>query len=440
MSNKVKEEGISVVPYLQEINVYESIFDNTISGTVTLVEDIGLIELVPIIGVEYLWLAFEVDDSTNGEKVHKFERMFRVVKVRDVSYPRHDHRVFTLELSTHEFVASIAQRISRQYDKTVREAVEDILKKDLGVSGKRLLTVEDTYGKIRITIPNYTPLQAINFLTLLGQTKDQKESNFVFFETLKGFHFTSVSKLITDGLKEAGNTVYRVNPGDVTGNADTTDNIVRNSIQRLFQEQTVDTLVDISGGMLRSRMIHFDFLARQLKHTDDSRYSETFKKTQHLADNPVYPENFDKGVGKNVRTFTFPTNVWSKDGKWMKQDSETPEQRLYEAIVLHNRQMKEITHVQTLIEMPGHPEIHAGSVMNIAYPATRAIAGKSGSKTESIAEKDTPLFTGPHLVTAVRHCLMPQGAGTLEYTMHLKVCKDSFRQTVGKFADGETYE
>jgi hypothetical protein len=432
------EQGVDVSSFLQQVDIYESIFDNTISGSIVLLENIGLIELIPIIGVEYLWFSFETEDD-KGE-VRKFARQFRVVKVRDVSYPRHDYRLFSLDLLTQEFVASISQRISRQYEKkTVKEAVQDILKKDLLVDKPKML--EDTNGKITVTIPNYTPLQAINFLSLLGQTKDKKESNFVFFETLEGFHFTSISKLIKDGKKAAGNITFMIDPGNITGVDKSDDETVRNGVSRIYQEQTADVLVDIAGGMLRSQMIHFDFLARKIEHTEDSRYTETFKKTEHLGEEPVYPPNFDHGLKKNVRTFTVPTNVWSVKGTWMKKtDPDTPEQRLHEAIVLHNRQMREITHIQTLIELPGHPDIHAGSVMNIQYPSTRPMQDATLSITDSFPQKETPLFTGPHLVTSVRHKMSPVGGGQFDYQMHLKVCSDSHRTKALSFAEGELYE
>ena len=259
--------------------------------------------------------------------------------------------------------------------------------------------------------------------------------------TLDGFHFTSIAKLITDGLKviaAADHRVYRVNPGQLTGQP-TTDDVARNAISRLYQDQTFDTLVDIAGGMLRARMVHFDFMARKLEHIEDSRYTDTFKKTTHLAKGQVYPANFDQALSKNVRTFTFPTNVWTANGSWMQGKDDSPEQKLYEAIVLHNRQLKEITHVQTLVELPGHPEIRAGYVMDLQYPSTRIMAGANVNKQTSVQEKETPLFSGPHLVTSVRHVLIPQGAGQLEYRMHLKVCKDSYRSELGSFTDGETY-
>ena len=440
LAAKVGTEGLSVLEFIQEISVYESIFDNTISGAVTLLENVGLIELVPIVGVEYLWLSFEVDDDTLPGQTRKFTRMFRIIKVQDVSYPRHDHRLYTLQLSTHEFVSSVSNRISRPYDKwTCKDAVTDILQRDLGVTSDKIVEIEETYGKVSITIPNYTPLQAINFFTLLSQTKNQKESNFVFFETLAGFHFTSIAKLITDGLKtisDPNHRVYRFNPGALTGQP-TTDEIARNAISRIYQDQTFDTLVDIASGMLRSQMISFDFMARKLEYIQDSRYTDTFPKTTHLAPGPVYPLNYDQGVSKGVRTFTFPTNAWTANSVWMQGKDDAPEQRLYESIVLHNRQLKEATHIQTLVDMPGHPEIRAGYVMDIQYPSTRQMSGVNAGKQMSIPETETPLFSGPHLVVAVRHIFIPQGSGQLEYRMHLKVCKDSLRQTIGSFKSQE---
>ena len=435
----VVQNGIDISSRLQQIDIYESIFDNTISGSITVLENIGLIELIPIVGVEYLWLSFSVEDETGTEQ--RFERMFRIIKVRDVSYPRHDHRIYTLELSTHEFVTSVASRISRAYTGvTCEQAVVDILTRDLGVDPTRILDNESTTNAQSVTIPNYTPLQAINFFTLLAQTNaNPPESNFVFYETLRGFHFTSIAKLIKDG-KASNPKTFEANPGGVSGAEQTTDATVRNALFRIYNEQTFDTLMDIAGGTLRAKMIHFDFLARKLVYTADSRYTDTFKGREHLANNAVYPDNYDQGVSKSVRIFTFPSNYWSKDSKYIQSIDPMQEQRLFETIVLQNRQMKEITHLQTLVDMPGHPDIHAGAVIIINYPSTRQLNNTNVPITAPVLQQPTPLHSGFHLVTHVHHMLLPQGTGSFEYRMNLKACRDSVNSPLPAFTAGETYD
>lgn len=417
--------GFSVMPFVQRIDIYESIFDNTISGRITLLENIGLVEYLPIVGVETLAVAFEVEDSNGDTKL--FARSFRISKVHNQSFPRHDFRLYTMEFVTHEFVLSVGSRICRPYKQvTCTQAVRSILTQDLGLSPTsrpKLITQEETYDKIDVVIPNYTPLKAINHFAILAQTTDTKESNFLFFETLDGFHFTSIRKLIQDA--PATLPVFAANPGRMSGET-VEDAIARNSALRIHQDQSFDLLQDIAGGTLRSRMVHFDILARQLKYEDGSRYSDTFKKTTHLDAHPLYPENFDLSVGKDVRLFTVPSNFWSVKSSYAKSKGELLiEQRLREAIILRNRQLREIRHLQTLIDLPGRPELRAGSVVIVNYPSSRTLERKDVSINVPTWAEATPYYSGKHLVTSVHHILASQGNDAMEYRMNVRVCKDS---------------
>jgi hypothetical protein len=417
--------GFDLTAYVQKIDIYENIFDNTISGSVTLLENIGLIEYIPIVGVESVMVAFSVENSSGEAKT--FTRAFRVSKVSDIAYPRHDYRLYTLKLVTHEYVMSLSSRICRAFtNTTTRDAVREVLVKDLRIDPAQLITNEPTYDKVNIVIPNYTPLQTINYFTVLSQTSDNKESNFLFFETLDGFHFTSVSRLIRNGLAQRDFRTFEVNPGQVTGPF-VNDETARNAIKRVHQDQTFDLLTDITGGTLRAKMVYFDVLARKIEHNEDSRYSETFKKTTHLDKYPVYPENYDLSVSKDVRLFTVPSNAFSAQSKYSKSKGENAvEQRLRESIVLRNRQLREIRHVQSLIDLPGQPDLRAGDVVNVLYPSSRALEGQNVNINTPVFTQGTPFFSGKHLVTAVHHILASKGGDQMEYRMNIRVCKDSF--------------
>lgn len=259
---------------------------------------------------------------------------------------------------------------------------------------------------------------------MLSQTKESQESNFLFFETLDGFHFTSVAKLIADGSKDEVRT-FEANPGALT-NETVAESIATNAIRRVHQDQTFNLLEDIVGGTLRAKMLYFDILARKMDHQVDSKYTETFKKTTHLDKYPVYPENFDLSVSKDVRLFTVPSNVFSAQSQYQKRKGENQtEQRLRESIILRNRQLREIRHIQTLLDLPGQPDLRAGSVVNILYPSTRALEGENASINTSVYTKGTPFLSGKHLVTSVHHILTTKGSDSMEYRMNIRACKDS---------------
>lgn len=436
----LKSQGLSLLGYLQDITLYESIFDNTISGHITLLENVGLVELLPVVGVEVVHIGFSVLDDHGEEQ--KFARGFRVARVRDVSYPRHGFRMYTLDLVTNEFVVSLSSRISRPFEgKSCADAVRTIMTQDLGINtDKTFVAIEPTFGVMNAVIPNYTPLQAINYFTMLAQTvKAPHESNFLFFETLDGFFFQSVSSMITLGkvgtdLRDAKIVgpsrphevkTFRFDPGAITGGP-VEDKIVRNALLRMHQEQTFNLLEDITGGLFRSKMVHFDFLARKLAVEEDSRYTETFKKTTHLDKHPFYPNNFDLAVSKNTRIFTFPSNAWASKSQYLKSIEPQPDQNMWQAIVLRNRQLREIQHLQTLIDTPGHPELRAGKVIDVQYLPTHALQGSGDKSASSSGRGDpTPYYSGHHLITSLKHSLKLRGGMHFEYRMHMRVCRDS---------------
>lgn len=415
--------GFDLVPYLQEINIYESIFDNTLSATLSLLENVGLPEHVPIVGAEVVRIGFSVTDATGKERM--FDRGFRVVTLRDINFPRQNYRSYKLELATHEFVNSVSSRIARFFEnKRCDQAVEDILSKDL--KNRRPKFIEQTFGTFNTTIPNYTPLQAINYFTMLAQTnKTPRESNFLFYETLEGFRFESIYHMLMDG-KTKPIPRFKMDPNLMTGSRAKpgTDEEARNAVFRLHQEQNFDLITDIQGGLLRSKMVHFDFLARKLAHEEDSRYTDTFGKTTHLAGNQFYPKNFDLSVSKNTRIFTFPSNIWSANSSYLKQIETTPVQNMWEAIVLRNRQLREIQHFSTLLDIPGNPDLRAGNLVDVRYPVSHALTGDGKSPSSSVKDVPSPYYSGNHLVTSVRHQFLITGS-SIEYRMHLRACRDS---------------
>jgi hypothetical protein len=432
--------GFDITPFVQKIDIYESIFDNTISGSIAILENVGLTEYLPIVGVEVLALVFEVDAA---DGTHTFARAFRVVGIKDQTFPRHDWRLYTIQLVTNEFVKSISNRICRRFGKTCEDAVKDIMKTDLGLldaskpGQPQLLADDPTFGLVDIVIPNYSPLQAINYFTMLSQTVDAPhESNFLFFETLDGFHFTSIAKLIKNGVPNATGInklgkpvkVFDVAAGQVS-TAPTVDvDTMMNAINRIHQIQSFDLLFDIAAGTLRSRMVSFDFVARTVSKDKegDSRYTDSFGQTTHLDKFPVYPHNFDLTVSNNVRLFTFPTNLQSTQSPYIKANDPMSEQRLHEAVVLRNRQIREIQHLQNLLELPGQPDLRAGSVVVVNYPSTMVLEDKTDETINSSRQSNpTPFYSGPHLVTSVHHIITTKGTGSWDYRMNVKVCKDS---------------
>ena len=417
--------GQDISASVVSLDIYESIFQNTITGTVRLKETHGYPEYFPLVGTEFLFIEFVID-YLGEERI--FNRVFRIRKIGDQSFPKNEEREYTINLVTPEFFQSMSSRMTKRYTGTCAEAVKEIMETRLQIEDKRIYAAEKTSGTIDVLIPNYTPLQAINYFTAISLTEEVPyASNFLFYETLDGFYFRSIRGILQQ--YSAGNEVatFQVNANKLTGAQVIDEAQAFSSIIQIHQKNTLDVLTDATSGVLRSRMLHLDFFARKFTESD-SRYTETFKtyKDDHLAQYPLYPDNFDQSIDRNTKLFTTLSDTSSTESAYRKQnEGKVPPRRRHESDVLRNRQLREIQHLRTVLEVPGLPNLRAGTVIILNYPSTRLIEGESENLSAAAHQNPTPFHSGRHLVTKVRHNLVQISTGVMEYRMHIEATRDS---------------
>ena len=417
--------GQDISASVVSLDIYESIFQNTITGTVRLKETHGYPEYFPLVGTEFLFIEFVID-YLGEERI--FNRVFRIRKIGDQSFPKNEEREYTINLVTPEFFQSMSSRMTKRYTGTCAEAVKEIMETRLQIEDKRIYAAEKTSGTIDLLIPNYTPLLAINYFTAISLTEEVPyASNFLFYETLDGFYFRSIRGILQQ--YSAGNEVatFQVNANKLTGAQVIDEAQAFSSIIQIHQKNTLDVLTDATSGVLRSRMLHLDFFARKFTESD-SRYTETFKtyKDDHLAQYPLYPDNFDQSIDRNTKLFTTLSDTSSTESAYRKQnEGKVPPRRRHESDVLRNRQLREIQHLRTVLEVPGQPNLRAGTVIILNYPSTRLIEGESENLSAAAHQNPTPFHSGRHLVTKVRHNLVQISTGVMEYRMHIEATRDS---------------
>lgn len=426
-------------PFVHSINIYENIFQNTIVATLDIVEADALQEILPIVGGEQILIEFETD-RPESEEVYTFSQLFRIHRMINQSFPKNENRHYTLDLVTPEFYNSIGSRMTRRFaHQTASDAVKHVLNNYLNVSPQKLLKseFESTRDIIDTFIPNYTPLQAINYLTMMARI-DTKESNFVFYETLDGFYFKSISKIIADAKKQEPKNIptFSVNSDQLTG-AKTVDlTTAYNSIIHLHQDESFDVIRDIASGALRTKTLQLDFFGR-VYSTQDMQYSENFNKLEHLDQYPCYPENFEDIVNENVKQYIIPCNVAASQSKYISQKSPIQYDPIMENIPMRNHQLKTLLRNKTRLMVPGQPRIRAGNVINLFYPSSRMLQQGKDSTPEDVNKnlpRDiTPYHSGLHLITHVRHSLLRVSLGAMEYTAHIEVVRDAFGSPLPKF-------
>jgi len=268
---------------LQEINLYEDLFSNNLTGNIILLDALNLIKYLPIVGQEKLLLQYK----TPG--LNPIELIFDIFKITDRQLRKEEEVTYTLHFATPETRRNLQKRLSRSYDGFFHEIVEDIVENELELNPKRKLLryiensenleseegVDKTRYRQKIIIPNWHPLRAINWIAERSVAQDFYGSNFFFYETTHGYHFESIEKLVS--MKSKDTFVY--SPKHVDLQVKFNNNVDAYTIRSSF-----DTLKNTVGGLYANRLLTHDIVKKQwsIKDTD---YVEEYERFVHLEKN-----------------------------------------------------------------------------------------------------------------------------------------------------------
>jgi hypothetical protein len=215
-----------------EFNIYEDISSPTLAGNITILDGIGLMESVPIIGEEILEIEAKTENmkkvrspiakkgasegaekkksplAAGSENDGHIKLKFRVYKISDVTDQEYGLKRYTLHFCTEEYLINLKTKVMKGFKEPQRisKSMKDLYNKYFGSGSKRKkvkkVFIEPTKNINNLIIPNYTPFRAFNFLASRAVSVSQKAagSSFVFFETIKGHFFVSLETLMQGGL------------------------------------------------------------------------------------------------------------------------------------------------------------------------------------------------------------------------------------------------
>jgi len=109
-----------------ELNIYESIFENSIYGTITLRDSANHIQNLPIIGQEEI--SFALSTPTFSDVIDFKEYKGRIYKVTDKNRTLEREQVYTLHFVTKETLRNARTKLKKSYTGTTSDIVSTILK------------------------------------------------------------------------------------------------------------------------------------------------------------------------------------------------------------------------------------------------------------------------------------------------------------------------
>ena len=369
------------------IDYYESLDSPTIALTVTFIDIDQVISREGITGGEYIDVTVKIggfDDFKLTSEKHKL----MLNSVRNV-ITETNKQIATLEFITVESIINETARVNKKYAGNVTGTVKQLLKTDTkGIQTSKNLESDEAANSYAFVGNLKRPLDTIQWLCPKAQSST-KNFGFLFFETLDGYNFKSIEKLL-----DQESVRYTHTDRPVEGSF----KIIQNNLN-----QTNDIGMNLRLGMYANRTTYVDIENQNVDIVDFDITQLDLKKPVKLLD----------GIEKHPTRLMLRVNDYGVSQKGSKKEDTVPESEL---AVYQNKSYirNNVLFSQSLqISIPINPDLRAGNVIDVRLPVKKG-DGSSGESEQGDEKSNDP--SGRYLISELRHLL---GGGKSETQLTL---------------------
>ena len=337
-----------------ELNIYEDLFSNVLKGTYTFLDTQGLAESIPIIGDETLIISFltpggegtqtDVASSNLSSQTASEETVKQRFKVYDCVEIGLEEKgkIYQLYFVSEEYMFSSKTKVSKGYKTTYSNIVKDVLKKvnnNMRADLAKKYFIEETATPQNVIIPNWEPLQAINFCasrSLSADIEDQEQTDatpnqsprplgslFVFYEKLgTGFFYESIESMIIKQKNLNQIPLFQYAP-KLAGDRSTNVGFGYSAVDKYEIKSSFKTLESLNHGLFGSKLIAYDPIRMKYDEIKFDYYRQKNNTTEQRNDQTggtEISENPDDLTDDSFRRFSdfIATDVSKIDNKQNK--------------------------------------------------------------------------------------------------------------------------
>ena len=381
------KEDYDIVGGNPMIDYYESLDSPTIALTVTFIDIDQVISREGITGGEYIDVTVKIggfDDFKLTSEKHKL----MLNSVRNV-ITETNKQIATLEFITVESIINETARVNKKYAGNVTGTVKQLLKTDTkGIQTSKNLESDEAANSYAFVGNLKRPLDTIQWLCPKAQSST-KNFGFLFFETLDGYNFKSIEKLL-----DQDSVRYTHTDRPMEGSF----KIMQNNLN-----QTNDIGMNLRMGMYANRTTYVDIENQNVDIVDFDITQLDLKKPVKLLD----------GIEKHPTRLMLRVNDYGVSQKGSKKEDTVPESEL---AVYQNKSYirNNVLFSQSLqISIPINPDLRAGNVIDVRLPVKKG-DGSSGESEQGDEKSNDP--SGRYLISELRHLL---GGGKSETQLTL---------------------
>jgi hypothetical protein len=403
------KEDYDIVAGNPIIDYYESIESPSISMTITFIDIDQVIGRKGITGGEYIDVIVKTgDDDADDFKITAEKQKLMLNSVRNM-VTESNKQVATLEFVSVESIVNETARVNKKYVGNVSDTVFELLigdKKGIGTSKKLFGPKKAKLGETDVEEDRATnsysfvgnlkrPFDTIQWLCPKAQSAN-KNFGFLFFETLDGYVFRSIEKLLEDDP-----IVYR------KPEVPTEDDfrIVENNL-----DQTNNIGINLRMGMYANKTIFVD-IENQTNKVVDYKISE-----MDLKKPPRLPNGLEDIPTRLMLRVTDPGAMQSGSKK-----DDTQEESELDIYKNKSYARNNLLFAQSLsIVIPFNPDLRAGYMIDVKLPLRKS---EDEQTTTYGTDKDNDI-SGKYMISELKHSLSNLDGS--KATTRLKLVRDTF--------------
>ena len=412
---------------LASINIYEDIFTNSITGSISFVDTNNLTANASIVGQEKLKLVLVTpnasDDTSRDMAINFSDQPLHVYQIKSSINVNDRTKTFELAFTTNEIMRNNRIRVCQSYNgEPAKEIIKKVIRDPELLNSKKEFYYEETTNLFQMIAPNMRPFDFINTVAKRCLSKEYDFApTFLFYETVKGYFFRTIDSMMD---RKNSRMVFK----EVTPNDDI-DNVGKNLTNILSYEimNSTDTLLNTRAGMYNSDLLLVDVFNKSYKHYE-YKYLEDFDKQIHADEFNNYgseqapiaskaPDQYGNLISDYPKSILHVQTIEreTKDGLF---DPSTGEPNDYRGTDMWlQKRRSRFTSLEAAISLrikvPGNTTIQAGDLIGIT------LKNQTGSQSAS-----DPYLTGRYLVRTLKHDFK-KGAGKMMHEIHMDCIRDT---------------
>lgn len=369
---------IDIVNLMPVFSIEESINKDSVRGFATIYDNIGFIEDLPLRGEETLTI--EVEDALKKKVIYEL----RIYKVSDIEIKKtNDGLIYKIFFMSNTSYEAMFSKIIQSFENTVSNIADEIFKRTY--LGQKGMVIEPTVGIFRCVMPNYNPMQSLNFLAQRAYSSSSPSSSFRFFETSDSYYFVTDEYLI----KEARANLDSVKEFTYSDAIEKVGSSLVSQMQNLVEIRNTDrvnTVDDILSGAYRSRTIEIDINYRKVTlpgKTNDNEYIYQNEKSKYakMTENSVADETQERHSQEFVESYFTEENekryIVVKDWDEGSAGQIRGDQFLPEIVMNRTAYRHHLNTTLVHAKANGRLDLNAGNIINL-----KILEFKSAEKQE----------------------------------------------------------